>query len=1575
MHSSSQSTKSGRRMKAAFPPRLRPHLETLEHRCVPAQALFGGQVLKETFDDPANLDWGPVSASGGTIDDHGSLLSDLGPPVVYQDVGVVFHHNFNFEVFLDEGGTTPPLELPGQSAQDLLIVGRDTIAIQPYVPSGFVAGDVAIAALDLRRNDTPVTVTFVGDYYSETFLLPASTFTGPPSVIGGSAATSGSGSGSNPIGVIEAPELALWDTVAASSEDVVPSGGALGPIRQIIVNSSVAKIDNVRALVFFDTGVNQPPIAADGFVLVDAREGASLPFLFGEGSRDPDGDAIHFTGHSDPAHGTLADLGNGYFIYYPEAGFTGEDHFDFTIADTHGVTDTATVTLLVDHRPNGVPDAYTIAHGTTGVVEEAAANGLLANDRDVDGDHLTASVSVQPVHGTVAVFADGSFRYVPNTPNQLIVTDAFTYTLTDGHFTDEYQVSLRVPNAAPTASRGAIAAPHNAPTPLHGTFSANDPDGDPLQAILVEDGQYGHAALSVVNGRVEVEYTSPYGRAIGSDRVTYQLFDGYDYSEPATIDVVVPNNPPYAIADHVEVEDFPGLTDRVQWSVSTFNAFLFGFPFAPLPVGSYNPDFSPGLLPVRDFDPDGDPLTYSIVEGPKLGLLDFRGDTGEFTYYLPDPAVFPVRDVETGTVLENVPWLDHGYDWFTYEVSDGHDASRATVVLSVPSVDPQIHVIASAVQVYDVEAGTFADVTQGIFGPIINGPRHGRLELVQDRGLVYYPEPGFVGVDSLWYLNSVGYPFQPEQFPEQINFLVRNTVPEPANDYFSTERDQDLVVQAVDGLLANDTDHNGQPLRVAFIGSPAHGEIVAWGEDGSFTYRPDPGFFGIDTFDYVATDGYDTAAPTVTITVLANRRPHLASDLDFNPVHNLRVPLVPDPLVGELAWSDRDGDTVNPLIVAQHGPRHGRAELRIVGDHLHIEYYPDHGQFAPYDEFLVAVSDGQAQSDAALIRVIRDSNTSPVAHDDFFMIQNRPVGDADTLPVVFSFPGVTWNDADINGDVLSTTLVTGPAHGRLTLENDGRFIYWPERGFAGDVTFVYSVDDGSGVTTQATVTLRVVAEQVPAANDDENTFYYSPAQTAIEVTRGDRLAAPLPLGGANLTDNDTVPPDWADPFHPDDWTPVLIARPRQLRGLVNGGPDLLLPEGMVFLFPGYTESSNPASFVSFQSGLPQADGTFLVPFVTGEVDLTYAWKNLHSEFLSNVAQVRLVVAPPTQGSHATVQVPVSRVFEPYRVIDLQSSPGTLLEKPEAVQPPAAPPPGYTFLHGKVLQMSIGGMGPGGAATVTLTFGQALPANLAYMKYGRRDDNPLTPADESLPQWYEWPHDPITGTGAEVIGNQIILHFVDGQRGDDDLLANGVIVDPGGPALRVTAPQVQSVIINDGAPQRSKVNSITVSFSDQVTLAAGAFQLKSARGSNIPLKVATKLIDGKSVAVLTFRGAGIIGGSLADGFYQLIIHAAKIRNAAGVRLDGDRDGLPGGDAITAFFRKFGDADGDGDVDAADAKLFAGARGRRRGKPSYLWYFDFDGDGVIGKTDAVHFRSSSRDRTVGTARRHGGAWRDH
>ena len=59
-----------------------------------------------------------------------------------------------------------------------------------------------------------------------------------------------------------------------------------------------------------------------------------------------------------------------------------------------------------------------------------SAEGVLDNDTDAEGDPLTAEVVTGPTSGTLALQADGSFRYTPNA--NFNGSDSFTYVANDG---------------------------------------------------------------------------------------------------------------------------------------------------------------------------------------------------------------------------------------------------------------------------------------------------------------------------------------------------------------------------------------------------------------------------------------------------------------------------------------------------------------------------------------------------------------------------------------------------------------------------------------------------------------------------------------------------------------------------------------------------------------------------------------------------------------------------------------------------------------------------------------------------------------------------------------------------------------------------------------------------------------------------------------------------------------------------------------------------------------------------------------------------------------------------------------
>src|SRR5262249_3972869 len=101
---------------------------------------------------------------------------------------------------------------------------------------------------------------------------------------------------------------------------------------------------------------------------------------------------------------------------------------------------------------------------------------------------------------------------------------------------------------------------------------------------------------------------------------------------------------------------------------------------------------------------------------------------------------------------------------------------------------------------------------------------------------------------------------------------------------------------------------------------------------------------------------------------------------------------------------------------------------------------------------------------------------------------------------------------DADGDTPAATLVSGPAHGTLTLHADGSFDYLPNAQFAGDDTFTYQAGDGIALSTAATVTV-TVTDAAPVANDD--------ALTAVH-DRTLHLAASALLGNDQDADGDAL---------------------------------------------------------------------------------------------------------------------------------------------------------------------------------------------------------------------------------------------------------------------------------------------------------------------------------------------------------------------------------------------------------------------------------------------------------------------
>ena len=175
--------------------------------------------------------------------------------------------------------------------------------------------------------------------------------------------------------------------------------------------------------------VGGPPVATDDAVTTDEDVAVIIDVLAND--NDPDNDPLTVTSATQGTDGTVVVNTDNTVTYTPNANFNGSDSFTYTIDDGAGGSDTATVMVTIDSvndDPVALDDAYGMDQGQSLTVSAGA--GVLANDSDIDGGALTASVLVDPANGTVALAADGSFVYTPEVA--FSGDDTFTYQVSDG---------------------------------------------------------------------------------------------------------------------------------------------------------------------------------------------------------------------------------------------------------------------------------------------------------------------------------------------------------------------------------------------------------------------------------------------------------------------------------------------------------------------------------------------------------------------------------------------------------------------------------------------------------------------------------------------------------------------------------------------------------------------------------------------------------------------------------------------------------------------------------------------------------------------------------------------------------------------------------------------------------------------------------------------------------------------------------------------------------------------------------------------------------------------------------------
>ncbi|MCA9197739.1 MAG: tandem-95 repeat protein [Planctomycetales bacterium] len=332
---------------------------------------------------------------------------------------------------------------------------------------------------------------------------------------------------------------------------------------------------------------------------------------------------------------------------------------------------------------------------------------------------------------------------------------------------------------------------------------------------------------------------------------------------------------------------------------------------------------------------------------------------------------------------------------------------------------------------------------------LVSSTQFGSLSLNPNGSFVYVPNENFHGVDSFQYSATDFRSSEPVTVT--INVTPTYDPPQLLTDSYKSLSGENLVVDAQDGLLANDINIDQNPLSARLASQPPAGQgTVNLATDGSFVYSPN-GFAGTTSFQYQIDDGVQLS-PSQTVTLVINSPPVVHDD-----VWALNEDTVFQTNDGVLANDvDREGNGLTVTLIED--VQHGSLELQSNGQFV----YTPNLDYVGSDLFRYRVSDGIDESeDVATVRLqVVAVNDAPVAEMDSYVLRKGQI-----LGIA-AVDGVLANDSDVDDQALGVRLVSGPVNGSLDLRSDGSLRYEPNVGFAGRDAFTYVAVDASAAESE-----------------------------------------------------------------------------------------------------------------------------------------------------------------------------------------------------------------------------------------------------------------------------------------------------------------------------------------------------------------------------------------------------------------------------------------------------------------------------------------------------------------------------
>jgi RHS repeat-associated protein len=325
--------------------------------------------------------------------------------------------------------------------------------------------------------------------------------------------------------------------------------------------------------------------------------------------------------------------------------------------------------------------------------------------------------------------------------------------------------------------------------------------------------------------------------------------------------------------------------------------------------------------------------------------------------------------------------------------------------------------------------------------------------------------------------------------PALLPLLMVLVTSEAAENHPPTAVDDSYVVHGNlvvpgPGITANDTDPDNDILHIGSCGTVAHGTLNCNTQYSFFTYEPNYGYVGADSFTYQTCDGYGLCDTGTVNLDVRNTAPDAVDD-NYTVHGHLFVP-------GSYALRENDTDADgDPFSVVSNTPAsHGTFNYSY--QYGALTYDPNYG-YTGSDSITYQICDnlGLCDGAAATFNVV---NNPPVAVADVYTIKVNQ-----TLFVSGS-NALRENDSDPDNDPFSVVSYTQTSHGTVTYSyNYGSLSYQPNQDFIGQDSFTYTICDNLGACATGNGTIRVIGDGV---NDGPCDDCKGAVGSPINITNG-----------------------------------------------------------------------------------------------------------------------------------------------------------------------------------------------------------------------------------------------------------------------------------------------------------------------------------------------------------------------------------------------------------------------------------------------------------------------------------------